>query len=81
MQIIVLMIWKRKGKKERVKVNKMMEVLMEYVKPELLALAFVLYFHLSSVLALFIMLPFSKFIHLFYRFIALLKYNIDEQEH
>lgn len=43
-------------------------------------LAFVLYFHLSAVLALFVMMPYSKFVHIFYRFIALLKYNADEFE-
>lgn len=37
-----------------------------------------LYFHLSAVLAFFIMIPYSKFVHIFYRFIALLKYNAEE---
>ena len=41
-------------------------------------LAYALYFHLSTILALFVMLPYSKFVHIFYRFIALLKYNADE---
>lgn len=43
-------------------------------------LAYMLYFHLSTVLVLFIMLPYSKFVHIFYRFIALLKYNTDEHK-
>lgn len=42
------------------------------------ALPFVLYLHLSTIMALFVMIPYSKFIHIFYRFIALLKYNADE---
>lgn len=37
-----------------------------------------LFFHLSVVLAFFIMIPYSKFVHMFYRFIALLKYNTEE---
>ena len=41
-------------------------------------LAYTLYFHLSTVLAFFVMMPYSKFVHIFYRFIALLKYNTDE---
>lgn len=41
-------------------------------------LAYMLYFHLSTVLAFFVMMPYSKFVHIFYRFIALLKYNTDE---
>lgn len=44
------------------------------------ALAALLYFHLSSVLTLFLMVPYSKFMHILYRFVALLKYNMDEQE-
>lgn len=44
------------------------------------ALAFMLYLHLSTIMALFVMIPYSKFIHIFYRFIALLKYNADEFE-
>lgn len=43
-------------------------------------LAYALYFHLSTILALFVMIPYSKFVHIFYRFIALLKYNTDELE-
>ncbi|MCX2683271.1 tricarballylate utilization 4Fe-4S protein TcuB [Campylobacter sp. MIT 21-1685] len=42
-------------------------------------LAFVLWFHLSCVLAFFVMMPYSKFVHMFYRFIALLKYNTEEE--
>ena len=43
-------------------------------------LAYTLYFHLSTVLAFFVMIPYSKFVHIFYRFIALLKYNADEEK-
>ncbi|WP_229023466.1 hypothetical protein [Campylobacter coli] len=42
-------------------------------------LSYALWFHLSCVLAFFIMMPYSKFIHMFYRFIALLKYNSEEE--
>lgn len=43
-------------------------------------LSLTLYFHLSCVLAFFVLMPYSKFIHMFYRFLALLKYN-SEKEH
>ena len=48
------------------------------VSKQSLLLAYMLYFHLSTVLAFFVMMPYSKFVHIFYRFIALLKYNTDE---
>lgn len=38
-----------------------------------------LWFHLSCVLAFFVIIPYSKFVHLFYRFLALLKYNAEEE--
>lgn len=50
------------------------------VSKQSLLLAYMLYFHLSTVLAFFVMMPYSKFVHIFYRFIALLKYNTDEYE-
>ncbi len=37
-----------------------------------------LWFHLSCVMAFFVMIPYSKFVHIFYRFFALLKYNAEE---
>lgn len=43
-------------------------------------LALTLYFHLSTVLVFFVMIPYSKFVHIFYRFIALLKHNAEEHE-
>ncbi|MCX2717439.1 tricarballylate utilization 4Fe-4S protein TcuB [Helicobacter sp. MIT 21-1697] len=43
-------------------------------------LSYALWFHLSTILAFFIMIPYSKFTHIFYRFIALLKYNIEKPE-
>ncbi|WP_144669851.1 tricarballylate utilization 4Fe-4S protein TcuB [Campylobacter jejuni] len=42
-------------------------------------LPYMLWFHLSCVLAFFIMMPYSKFVHMFYRFVALLKYNSEEE--
>ncbi|KGI56492.1 tricarballylate utilization 4Fe-4S protein TcuB [Campylobacter sp. MIT 97-5078] len=42
-------------------------------------LPYMLWLHLSCVLAFFIMAPYSKFVHMFYRFIALLKYNSEEE--
>ena len=48
------------------------------VLKETFLISYMLYFHLSSVLAFFVMMPYSKFVHIFYRFIALLKYNTDE---
>lgn len=54
-------------------------ILMLFKDSALLAL--VLYFHLSCVLAFFVMMPYSKFVHIFYRFVALLKYNAEEQMH
>ncbi|MCH5336838.1 MAG: tricarballylate utilization 4Fe-4S protein TcuB [Campylobacter sp.] len=44
-------------------------------------LAPLLWLHLSLILTFFILLPYSKFVHIFYRFIALLKYNVEEEEH
>lgn len=44
-------------------------------------LAPLLWLHLSCILSFFIILPYSKFVHIFYRFIALLKYNIEEKQH
>lgn len=38
-----------------------------------------LWFHLSCVLAFFVIIPYSKFVHIFYRFLALLKYNAEEK--
>ncbi len=43
-------------------------------------LAPLLWFHLSCVLAFFVMIPYSKFVHLFYRFLSLLKYNATKDE-
>ncbi|PAF48266.1 citrate utilization protein B [Helicobacter sp. 12S02232-10] len=40
-------------------------------------MAFLILFHLSTVLALFIMMPYGKFIHGFYRLGALIKYNLE----
>ena len=42
-------------------------------------LAPLLWFHLSCVLAFFVIIPYSKFVHIFYRFLALLKYNAEEE--
>ncbi len=42
------------------------------------ALPPLLWFHLSCVLTFFVMIPYSKFVHIFYRFLALLKYNAEE---
>lgn len=44
-------------------------------------LAPLLWLHLSCILTFFILLPYSKFVHIFYRFIALLKYNSEEEHH
>lgn len=41
-------------------------------------LSFALWLHLSVVLVFFIMIPYSKFVHIFYRFLALLQYNAQE---
>lgn len=41
-------------------------------------LSYALWFHLSTILVFFLMIPYSKFVHIFYRFIALLKYNAEE---
>ena len=41
-------------------------------------LSYALWFHLSTILVFFLMIPYSKFVHIFYRFIALLKYNSEE---
>ena len=45
---------------------------------ESMLLAVLLWFHLSCVLTFFIMIPYSKFLHVFYRFMALYKYNAEE---
>lgn len=44
-------------------------------------LACLLWLHLSCILTFFILLPYSKFVHMFYRFTALLKYNTEEEQH
>lgn len=46
----------------------------EYLSP-------LLWLHLSCILSLFVLMPYSKFVHIFYRFVALLKYNVEEEEH
>lgn len=43
-------------------------------------LAYALWLHLSLVLVFFVMIPYSKFVHIFYRFLALLKYNAQEAQ-
>ncbi len=43
-------------------------------------LSYALYFHLSTVLVFFILMPYSKFVHMFYRFIALLKFNAEDKD-
>ncbi|WP_181882152.1 hypothetical protein [Helicobacter equorum] len=42
-------------------------------------LSYALWFHLSCIMVFFLMIPYSKFVHILYRFIALLKYNIQEE--
>ncbi|TQR33075.1 tricarballylate utilization 4Fe-4S protein TcuB [Campylobacter sp. MIT 99-7217] len=51
-------------------------ILMALRQSELLS--YTLWLHLSTVLCLFIMMPYSKFVHMFYRFLALLKFNTEE---
>lgn len=53
-------------------------LLLMFVRESAL-LSYALWFHLSCIMVFFLMIPYSKFVHIFYRFIALLKYNAQEE--